>query len=507
MAAARGPRGSTGCRGCGTIEPVPTDYARLHAVFDLAMRIGEGMLTNGAAASEVSATVLRVTSSSGLRNVAVQVTFDEVSISYLADETSAPFTRIRAATSRTQDFGRLAAFERVTMAYVAGDLDLEDARRAVMQIPQNKPLYSNWLVAAGFAVLGGGAAFGLGAGTLVMAAATIAGGLLILVAGVFGRRGIPIFYTQAASGFIGVACAVVVDAIDPTVNSSIVVVSCIIVMLAGLTSISAMQDAITGWYVTASGRILETLMLTVGLVFGVRGGILLADAVGADISVSATLPVSLVSAVVLGVSGAAIGLGYAVGSQVPGSMLGWATAIAVISSVISHLMTVTVVDRVNAVALTAFLVGVLSVVLGDRLRGPALIFVMCGVIPLVPGMRIYRGLLALSDDVVSGAVELFSAGEIAVAIAAGAVIGQIVAARVIRVTSRSAVPHVPVIAAPFTTLRRRRASLAMPWRRRRGQIARVEPSTMTGEMTALTPAMLEQLEQIDGTGATDPEET
>ena len=76
---------------------MPTDSTRLHAVFDLAMRIGEGLLTNGAAASEVTATVLRVTSSSGLRNVSVQVTFNEVTISYLADESATPFTRVRSA--------------------------------------------------------------------------------------------------------------------------------------------------------------------------------------------------------------------------------------------------------------------------------------------------------------------------------------------------------------------------------------------------------------------------
>lgn len=486
---------------------MPTDIARLHAVFDLAMRIGEGMLSNGAAASEVAATVLRVTSSSGLRNVAAQVTFDEVSISYLADETSAPFTRIRAAAHRTQDFARLAAFERVTIAYIAGELSLEEARRIATQIPQDKPLYKQWLVTAGFAVLGGGAALSFGAGLLVMVAATIAGGLLILVAGVLGRRRIPAFYTQAVAGFIGVACAVVVDWIDPTVNSSIVVVACIIVMLAGLTSISAVQDAITGWYITASGRVLETIMLTVGLVFGVRGGILLADALGADISVSAAMPFSVVDIVALGVSGAAIGLGYAVGSQVPGSMLGWAAGIAALSSVVSETLAGLVVDRVYAVAVTAFLVGLLSVVLGHRLRGPALLFVMSGVIPLVPGMRIYRGLLALSEDVTRGGFELFSAAEIAIAIAAGAVLGQLVASRIVRRTARASVPYTPVIAAPFTTLRRRRASLSGLWKRRRGQAAVVEPSTMTGEMTALSPAMLEELEMTAGTRATDREET
>src|SRR5699024_10552595 len=93
-----------------------------------------------------------------------------------------------------------------------------------------------------------------------------------------------------------------------SVSPSIVVVSCIIVQLAGLSSISAVQDAVTGWYVTAAGRMLETLMLTVGLVAGVRGGLLLADMVGADVSVSAAMPLNFSTAVVVVISGLGMGL-------------------------------------------------------------------------------------------------------------------------------------------------------------------------------------------------------
>ena len=483
---------------------MPTDIARLHDVFDLAMRIGEGMLTNGAAASEVTATMLRITSSSGLRNVSVQVTFDEVAISYLADETSSPFTRIRAASDRVQDFARLDAFEKVTIGYVEGELDLAEARRRVEQIPQSKPLYSLPMVCAGYAVVGGGAALGLGAGTLVMIAAAIVSGLLLCIADLFGKRQIPLFYTQATAGFVAVLSAIVVGRIDPTVNSSIVVVACIIVMLAGLTSIGAMQDAITGWYITAAGRVLETIMLTVGLVVGVRGGLLLADAVGVDIAVSAAMPVSLVSVVVLGVSGGAIGIGYAIGAQSPARHLVWMAAIALLSSVLSHLLSGLLIERVWAVGITAFIIGAVSVLLADRFRAPALMFVMGGVIPLVPGSRIYRGLLALGDDVVSGGFELFSAAEIAVAIAAGAVLGQLLISRVIRRTRRTGIVYTPVITTPFTTPRRRRATISRQ-RRRRG-IGVLEPSTMTAEMAALTPEMLEELERFDSvpSARTDP---
>lgn len=485
---------------------MPTDTARLHAVFDLAMRIGEGLLSNGAAASEVTATVLRVTSSSGLRNVSVQVTFDEVTISYLPDRLSAPFTRVRSTGTRDQDFSRLAAFEDVTHRYISGELDLEEARRLAEEIPREKPAYPLSLVTAGFAVMGGAAALSLGAGALVTVAATVAAGVLILIGDVLTKQRIPQFYSQAVGGMVGVLIAVLVDLIDPTVNSSIVVVACIIVQLAGLTSFGAMQDAVTGWFVTASGRILETLMLTVGVVAGVRGGLLIADMLGADISVSAQMPVSLISVLVLVVSGAGMGLGYGVGTQIPMRVLAWASAVAVGSAVTSHVLSGLVLDRVYATSLTAFLVGAVSVLLSDRLRAPSLAFVMAGVIPMVPGSRIFRGLLGLGSDVAEGAVELLGAAEVAVAIAAGAILGQLVLSRLLARLPRGRIAYAPVISTPFTTLRRRRMSLGLRRSRRKGRTAHVEPSTMTGEMTALSPTLLEELEATS-VRRTDHEET
>ncbi|WP_422115383.1 threonine/serine ThrE exporter family protein [Brachybacterium sp. UNK5269] len=479
---------------------MPTDSARLHAVFDLAMRIGEGLLTNGAAASEVTATVLRVTSSSGLRNVSVQVTFNEVTISYLPDESATPFTRVRSASSRVQDFARLAAFEDITHQYISGELPLNEARHQAATIPQKQSLYRKPLVIAGFAVMGGAAALSFGAGTLVVAAATLAAGLLIALGELLARWNIPEFYAQVIGGFVAVGATVVVALIDSSVNPSIVVVSCLIVQLAGLSSISAVQDAVTGWYVTAAGRILETLMLTVGIVAGVRGGIMLAEAIGADISVTAAMPVTLTTAVVVVISGLGMGLGYGVGTQVPWRLLPAAALIAAGSGLVAHLLTGLGLDRTYTVGIAAFAAGLIATALADRLRAPALAFVMAGVIPLVPGSRIYRGLLGLGDDVSVGAAELLGAAEIAISIAAGVVLGQLLASRIMPYFRRSAIAYTPAISSPFTTLRRRRLSLGSRRLRRRHGATVVEPSTMTGEMTALSPAMFEDpsfLEHLD----------
>lgn len=476
---------------------VPTDSARLHAVFDLAMRIGEGLLTNGAAASEVTATVLRVTSSSGLRNVSVQVTFNEVTISYLADESATPFTRVRSAGERTQDFARLAAFEDISHQYLSGELPLDEARHRAAAVPQRQPLYRLVLVVAGFAVMGGAAALSFGAGSLVVVAATLAAGLLIAAAELLARWSIPPFYSQALGGLVAVAAAIGVSAIDPTQNSSIVVVSCLIVQLAGLSSISAVQDAVTGWYITAAGRMLETLMLTVGIVVGVRAGLLAADAIGADISVTASMPLSITTALVVLISGLGMGLGYGVGTQTPPRLLLMAALVAAGSGLVSHLITGTLHDRTVAVGVAAFLTGLVATALADRVRAPSLAFVMAGVIPLVPGSRIYRGLLGLQDDLSVGISELLEAAQVAIAIAAGVVLGQLISSRIMPYFRRSGIAYTPAISSPFTTMRRRRLSLGTRSMRRRRGTAVIEPSTMTGEMTALSPALFEDADLLD----------
>jgi uncharacterized membrane protein YjjP (DUF1212 family)/uncharacterized membrane protein YjjB (DUF3815 family) len=487
-------------RGCDTIELVPSDSDRLHAVFDLAMRIGVGLLTNGSAASEVTATVLQVLGSSGIRDVVVQVTFDEVALSYLPADPSKALTQVRTAGVRGQDFARLAEYEAVTDHYIAGDLGLDDALARVAAISRRRPYYPHLLVIMGFALMGGAAALSFGGSFPVVLAAALASGLLIWAIDSLAKAHVPMFFAQALAGLIGVVVASLVSFVDPTQSASIVVVACIVVALAGLASIGAMQDAITGWYVTASARILETLMLTVGLVVGVRAGLMLADVAGRQMVISDPLPLTLGNVLVLVVAGVFMGLGYGVGTQTPTRLLVWCAAVAAMSAGAAYALG-GLVQRPWAVAVAAALVGVVAVVLARWQRAPALLFVMAGIIPLVPGSRIFRGLLAMGTDMPAGAGELFGAAEIAVGIAAGATIGQMVAARVLLVRGRVGWAYTPVIAPKFATMRRRRITLPLRHRRRHDPEV-TEPSTMTGVMTALPESLRAELVQELGSDPT-----
>lgn len=420
------------------------------------MKIGELMISNGAAAADVTATMLRVTASSGIRNVSVQVTLTEVSVSYLPDSESTPFTRIRSASGYVLNYAKLDACDDIADDYVQGRIELHDARAAVERLQARGRHYSTLMTTAGWFVLGGACALFFGGSSLVVVFAAITAALLANLMDVLGKLGLPGFYTQIFGGFFSVLMALLVHWIDPSVNSSLVVVACIILLLAGLTSVGAIQDAITGWYVTAAARLLETFVLTIGIVIGIRAGMLAADLMGADISITSALPATLVSVLVIAVASAVIGFGYSIGVQVPPRLLVWTTLISAATGTVSFALGTLGMDRPWAVGLTSIVAGFASVMLAQRLGTPAMILVAAGVIPMVPGAVIYRGLLALGDDSANGWSTLFTAAEIAIAISTGIILGEFLAARLLaRLPQRSA-SRGPVITAPFSTNKRRR---------------------------------------------------
>ncbi len=420
------------------------------------MRVGELMISNGAPAADVTATMLRVTASSGIRNVSVQVTLTEVSVSYLPDNESTPFTRIRAASSLTLDYAKLDSVESIANRYAMGTLELQEARAEVEKLWNKGRHYNAWITYGGWGIMGAACALYFGGGPIVVLFAALAAGMLAMLLDTLGSWRLPEFYINALGGLFSVGMAIIAHSIDPTVNSSLVVVACIILILAGLTSVGSMQDAITGWYVTAAARLLQTFMLTVAAIIGVRGGILAAESIGADISITPYLPTTLLSMIVIAISGAGIGLGYSIGVQLPVRLMPWTTVLAGGTTTMAFLLESVGLGRAWAVGVTATLAGFMSVVIAQRVNTPAMILAAASVITMVPGSVIYRGLLGLGSSFAGGLDLLFLAAEIAIAISTGVILGQFVATRLISVLPRRVSGHIPVFTGPFSTNRRRR---------------------------------------------------
>jgi uncharacterized membrane protein YjjB (DUF3815 family) len=106
-------------------------------------------------------------------------------------------------------------------------------------------------------------------------------------------RQLPVFYQNAVGGFIATAVALGLVAADVGLRPSLVVAGGIILLLPGAVLVGAVQDAITGFLVTASARAFEVLLLTAGIVAGVAVALDVGLRLGVDISISRASGASL----------------------------------------------------------------------------------------------------------------------------------------------------------------------------------------------------------------------
>ena len=97
------------------------------------------------------------------------------------------------------------------------------------------------------------------------------------------RRRLPGFYQQVAGGLLATLLAVGTVAAGVDVDPSLVVTAGIILLLAGINFMGAIQDALTGFPLTAGARILEAMLATAGVIAGVSGGLTVGRMLGVNL--------------------------------------------------------------------------------------------------------------------------------------------------------------------------------------------------------------------------------
>lgn len=414
------------------------EQRQARAVIGLALRLGESLLSTGASASDVVATVLRLTDAYGLRSCHVDVTFTSISVSYHRGLDHDPMNVMRVVTVRSADFTRLEALQALVRSIVEDPMDVEVARERLDDIVRAPHPYRRWLVTVALGVLGAAVAalFGGGAAMMVVSAVTVA--VVDRVQRFLARRGLAAFFTQAVGAAIPTIVAVLLYAAishrlpgTGGLSPSLVVVAGIIVMMAGLSVVGAAQDAIDGYYVTAGARIFEVLILTLGVVVGILAVLALAHRLGVPMNVSPDVHVAP-SYVLQIVAAMAVTASFALSSYTGART----AAIAVATAGVGWLVFVVAVDLEFAAsaasAMAALTIGILSQLVSRRLRVPSLAVTTAGIVPLLPGLMVYRGLFQLvegaqSSDLGTGLTTLFGAAGVGIGLAAGVSMGTFLA--------------------------------------------------------------------------------
>ena len=234
-------------------------------------------------------------------------------------------------------------------------------------------------------------------------------------------------YSQAAVGLYATLLAVGLAATPVKADISAVITASIILLLAGIGFMGAVQDALSGFYVTAGARILEAMMATAGLIAGVSAGLAIAPVLGVELGIVQSVTVGLAEAPQVMIGAVIAATAFAFTCYAPWPAL---PAVAV-STLLGHLVFTAIrapgLGLPWAAAWAAITIGLVSYTIAGRVGVPPLVVVVPAIVPMLPGLAIYRGLSAFAEQDAVGVVYLTTAAATTIALAAGVIAGEYIA--------------------------------------------------------------------------------
>lgn len=428
----------------------PSDDTELAAVdqgVSVALRVGTLLLAGGAPTEDVEAAIFAVGTAVGLGTFEVDITYGSIVISVAPGDERPGLTDMRVVRGRSTHYARVAAAHQLVLDLAEGRLPPGDVEPRLREVEHLRRPYPRWFVVTAFGALSAAITVMLGGNALTAAIAFAASGTTGFMGNLLAHRKVPTFFINLVLALSSVLIAVAVTALEGDtkelkVKASLVIVGGIIGLLPGMSLMVAAQEAIGSFAVTAAARTVELTFATIGIVSGVLLGLTLAAEL--DVTMAATVRPDASASTV---TAAAIAAGVAAIAAAITYQSPW--RLAIVGGLIAGLgfvVFLTVSEWVDspgaATAVPAIAIGVASRFFGARLRVPSVLVTVPGIIPLLPGLAVYQGLLALSQgDPDKGIASLVEAASIAIALAAGVLLGQLIGGRLMHSPGLSLLPR------------------------------------------------------------------
>jgi len=413
------------------MEEVADDrQARL--VVDLATRVAALTLTTGGSNAEATAAALQVAACYHLTSVHVDVSYTSVIVSHHRGPNRDANTLARTVAHRAPDYERLSDLQRLLDELP--NLDVEAARARFDRIVRQSRRYRRWVMSLAAALLGVGVAMLFGGGLIAILATCVTTAAVDQATHATSRKGLPEFFGQIVGAAIPTAVAVLLMALGEWgvaglqgISASVIVAAGVVALLAGLSVVSAAQDAIDGFMITAGARTFHVAMMTLGIVMGILVVLWAGTFLGLPGYLNPTTPLSE-SPVLTSIGAVLIALGFAIGSQTRLSALAWCAGLGLIGwwgFLASQLLGL---GHGTSVGIGATVAAFLAQLATRPARMAAVGLTTAGVISLLPGSMVYRGLYGLVqvDSLLEAGpamIELLGAATVAVAIAMGVSLG------------------------------------------------------------------------------------
>ena len=425
-----------------TLPGADGEISQQHArsVIDLCLRVGVAMLGTGASTADVIATVLRISTAYGLTGIHVDISFTSITVSVARGIDEDPISVMRIVRVRTTDYTRLQNVYRLIddITGAEGSLDVDDARERLSAALTSPHPYRRWVVTSGKAILAAGVVVMFDVSFVLVLVAAAAAVVSDLITRRLTRWAVPAFFVQMAAAAATTMIAVFTFWLDsigidlPGSNfPTVIVISGIIMLLAGIGLTASARDAIDGYYVTASARGLEVVMLTLGLAIGISVTVGMALRFGIPVPVGTSLgddPQLLPGAI----GAALIGVGFALTSYVRLVIAPLMATAAALVFALNWVLLPLLPQPGLAPGVAGAAAGVIGYLVYRWLKVPEAAFTMAGIIGLIPGLALYRGLYLLMNNefgVIPALPELVSALSVGLGLAAGSTVGAIIARR------------------------------------------------------------------------------
>ncbi len=410
------------------------DPATARKVALLCLHIADLLLDAGMSANDIVERMLRITHAYGLVGVHIDLTSTSVTMSYHPESYAAPLSLLRVVQPGFPDYDKAQRTSVLTERIVRG-LPIEAAVEAFDEIRDSPRRYPWWVSMIGNAGVSAGVALLFTTSVRIVVLTFVVGCLTDRLVAWLDDRGVPPFFQQAFAALAITLVAVAVSAagahgiplfanLDPT----LIVVGGIVMLVAGMLVVGAVQDAIDQFYVTATARLFEVAMRTAGIVVGIVLALQLTNALGIRTHVDpdpialGPVPAQLVGAFIISAAWALYCYAGPLPALIAGLMglLGW----------VGYLVAIALgFGEMPANTAGALLVAFVSTVALRRTTIPSFAMISAALLPLVPGLSLYNGLLQAvgthdtPGSFIEGEATLGLALGVALGIAAGASLG------------------------------------------------------------------------------------
>lgn len=405
----------------------------------LATTMADQLLSMGVSANSVVSKVLDVTDTYCERPVHIDISANVVMVSQLRGIEKEPLTLIRPVVMRDVNYMTIQAIQNLIYEIARGQHSLDDAEEVLDSIIAKPRRYPWWVIMFGNASIIAGVTLMYTTSWQAILTTFCIGIAIDRLLALLVKIAIPPFFRQifaamsitliaASIHFLGNHGVPFFDDINPT----LLVVGGVVMLVAGLVIVGAIQDAIDEYYVTANARLAKVFMQTTGIVVGILVGLYVARKLGIGIAVSPN-PLT-VTAFHFQVAGALVAsAGYALACQtrrraIVGVGIIGAGGLIIMMSAVNLLG----ISTVPASGIAALFIGLSAAFISRFWRTPSVGIIAGSIVPLVPGLMLYNGLMQLinyppGDPQFFRALgTLFTAAAVALTIAAGASFGSMI---------------------------------------------------------------------------------